>query len=67
MDRRQFIAATGAAALTTQLPLAANGIPARQSELIRQENAQPGSTDWQLTRVRTDAPGFRSPWVEGYC
>ena len=27
----------------------------------------PGATDWQLTRVRADGGGFRSPWIEGYC
>ncbi len=33
-----------------------------------EENAKPGSTDWQLTRVRLDKPGgFRSQWIEGYC
>jgi hypothetical protein len=35
--------------------------------LIEQENQQPGSTDWQLTRVRADSEKFRSPWIEGYC
>ncbi len=35
--------------------------------LIREENSKPGATDWQLTRVRVDRDGFRSPWVEGYC
>ena len=33
---------------------------------IQAENRKPGSRDWQLTRVRADADGFRSPWVEGY-
>ena len=40
-------------------PSSPNPIPA--------ENAHPGATDWQLTRVRLDASGFRSPWIEGYC
>jgi hypothetical protein len=31
------------------------------------ENALPGSNNWQLTRVRLDNDGFRSPWIEGYC
>ncbi len=31
------------------------------------ENRKPGSDDWQLTRVRVDAQGFRSTWIEGYC
>ncbi len=35
--------------------------------IIQRENRQPGATDWQLTRVRADADGFRSPWIEGYC
>jgi hypothetical protein len=36
--------------------------------LIAQENALPGSTDWQLTRVRLDSStGFRSPPIEGWC
>ena len=35
--------------------------------LIRDENAKPGADDWQLTRVRLDKDGFRSPWIEGYC
>jgi hypothetical protein len=38
------------------------------SGLIARENANPGATDWQLTRPRLDATaGFRSPWIEGYC
>ena len=31
------------------------------------ENQLPGSTDWQLTRVRVDGSRYRSPWIEGYC
>lgn len=44
-------------------------IPATAAEAnpIRLENQKPGSTDWQLTRVRADSSGFRSPWIEGYC
>lgn len=43
-------------------------LPAGAAEnLITKENQQPGSRDWQLTRVRVDKDGFRSPWVEGYC
>ncbi len=26
----------------------------------------PVARDWQLTRVRADKDGFRSPWIEGY-
>lgn len=31
------------------------------------ENQREGALDWQLTRVRVDDRGFRSPWIEGYC
>lgn len=34
---------------------------------IVQENAREGATDWQLTRVRADSDGYRSPWIEGFC
>jgi len=36
--------------------------------LIQQENAKPGSSDWQLTRMKLDSSeGFRSSIIEGYC
>ncbi|HUY31963.1 MAG TPA: N,N-dimethylformamidase beta subunit family domain-containing protein [Pirellulales bacterium] len=38
-----------------------------RSKLIERENGKPGGADWQLTRVRVDGGGFRSPWIEGYC
>lgn len=37
------------------------------SQLIANENRQPGAMDWQLTRVRADDGRYRSPWIEGYC
>lgn len=40
----------------------------RDPELIRRENAVPGSKDWQLTRVKLDSVnGVRSSLIEGYC
>lgn len=41
--------------------------PGDRSSVIPEENARPGASDWQLTRVRPDGGGFRSPWIEGYC
>ncbi|HEY0668836.1 MAG TPA: N,N-dimethylformamidase beta subunit family domain-containing protein [Sphingobacteriaceae bacterium] len=35
--------------------------------LIEAENKKPGAADWQLTRVRPDAQGYRTPYIEGYC
>nr|WP_231754082.1 N,N-dimethylformamidase beta subunit family domain-containing protein [Caulifigura coniformis] len=47
---------------------ASTQLSAAPSPLIRQENARPGSDDWQLTRVRLDkSDGMRSPAIEGYC
>jgi hypothetical protein len=37
-------------------------------ELIRRENARPGTRDWVLQNPRIDpATRFRCPWIEGYC
>jgi hypothetical protein len=42
--------------------------PAAGPNVIQQENAREGSTDWQLTRVRIDkSDGCRCPAIEGYC
>lgn len=46
---------------------ASEGAPPAQTGVIAEENRMPGSSDWQLTRVRPDKDGFRSPWIEGYC
>ncbi|MDD4871208.1 MAG: hypothetical protein PHR77_11670 [Kiritimatiellae bacterium] len=51
-----------ALSIVTFLPLMADA-----ANVIRKENKKPGSSDWQLTRVRTDGNNFRSPWIEGYC
>lgn len=63
-DRRQALAAgVAAVALNPSAPAAE-----RQSDLIRAENEQPGTSDWQLTYVKFDrAQRFRSPLIEGYC
>src|SRR4051794_13584129 len=39
----------------------------RRSGTIVEENRKPGAADWQLTRVRPDGEGYRSPSIEGYC
>ena len=51
--------ATNVAATTTRVT--------NESNPIQLENQHPGARDWQLTRVRLDSGGFRSPWIEGYC
>lgn len=39
----------------------------RQSSRIADENRRPGTTDWQLTRVRITDGRFRTSLIEGYC
>lgn len=68
IGRRDFLAAASGSLL---LPAGSAEPQATAAErtprLIVEENRKPGSLDWQLTRVRPDRAGFRSPWIEGYC
>lgn len=71
LTRRGFLKTSAGAALGGTL---ATGLPedaksaAGAKNLIAEENARPGSRDWQLTRVRLDKQaGFRAPDIEGYC
>jgi hypothetical protein len=74
ISRRQFLEATLAATATATLAgpaLGAQGSDAARQSAIRNENLKPGTSDWQLTRVRVDRgqgnqPGVRSRWIEGY-
>lgn len=75
LARRQFLfqatAGLGALSVPIATSSAAPGSPVEvvddpPGNLIRDENQKPGATDWQLTRVRVDQGGFRSPWIEGY-
>ena len=60
MNRRDLLKT----AVVAALPIAAQ--PRR--DLIRDENARPGTTDWQLTKYRIDPKSrYRSPAIEGYC
>jgi hypothetical protein len=66
LDRRAFLAGLAAASGVLALPRRSAATGAAP-DLIRAENARPGTRDWQLTRVRVDKDGYRSPWIEGYC
>ncbi len=76
MDRRDWIKGATASSLAmigshlvTATPANAEAAPSRKTpDRIPIENALPGSSDWQLTRVRLDKNlGFRTSFVEGYC
>src|SRR5690349_8224830 len=67
IDRRQVLGVIAAGAVTAGVNPAAR--PAeRNPDLIRVENARPGTTDWQLTYVKFDPKAkFRQSLIEGYC
>jgi len=75
VNRRRFLQTAGALGLAGAVTpgsaptlLAGEGKPGRDPALVRRENQQSGSPDWQLTYVRLDTPtGYRSPGIEGYC
>jgi hypothetical protein len=72
LPRRDFLrtAVTATAVSSAVVSAAAADGPkpsARRDNPVSAENKQPGALDWQLTRVRVDGAGFRSPWIEGYC
>lgn len=66
-DRRTWLKSTAAAATGLAAGVIPGSVSAADNAIVR-ENANPGSTDWQLTRVRTDARGgIRASHIEGYC
>src|SRR5688572_29232485 len=74
INRRELLkgaAATSALALSGTLGMhdsLSAAQPATVPNLIAQENAREGATDWQLTRVRINkSDGCRSAKIEGYC
>ena len=77
VGRREVIkgAAAGLIAATgTQALVHAGEVKSAGSDLIKRENARPGTRDWLLTKTRTlpgkinkILPNGRCPWIEGYC
>ncbi len=75
LTRRRFLKTSAASATAAGVGLLAPESGKAQAEtvtarknLIIEENAKPGTRDWQLTRVRLDkTDGFRAPDIEGYC
>jgi hypothetical protein len=53
------------AAITPVAPLLAAG-QKENANPVQRENSLEGASNWQLTRVRLDEKGLRSPWIEGY-
>lgn len=65
-DRRTWIKSIACqSAIAASVPVWADDHP--ENPIVR-ENRHAGSTDWQLTRVRTDSrDSVRSSHIEGYC
>lgn len=76
LPRRDFLktaVAAGAlhtaigAAVDSKAQAAGGSSTEAKTNRIIEENKKEGAVDWQLTRVRVDSAGFRSPWIEGFC
>src|SRR5690625_45292 len=69
LDRRQMLkySALGSGLVGAGLPFISvtGSSPLVASNQIIEENRKPGTTDWQLTYVRSQ--NYRSPDIEGYC
>ncbi len=62
--RRSFLASAAAPALAFSADT--SHADEAKPNLIREENAKPGTTDWQLTRVRINQGKYRTSLIEGY-
>src|SRR5688572_15382236 len=67
LSRRELLKGVGQAGLAGVItPLAGvDAQPQAKNRLIEAENNKPGTTDWQLTFVRSN--NYRSEMIEGYC
>lgn len=67
-DALKNLAAATMATLTGGVSSALAAAPRTTSDVIRLENAKPGTRDWMLESPRVDpAVKYRCPWIEGYC
>ena len=61
-NRRDLLKSIAAAGMLPML-----GATDPRADLIRDENAKPGTRDWMNTNVRVDPKTkYRSPWIEGF-
>ena len=71
LDRRELLKAATAAGLAVTAPTfspKAFGAKSRRARTATgEENAKPGSRNWQLTRVRINQGDYRTSLIEGYC
>lgn len=67
LSRRDLLKGSAAAGMALGLTAGQSSAHAQESNRITEENAKPGTTDWQLTYTRVDPKTrYRSPLIEGY-
>jgi hypothetical protein len=73
LGRRDVLKGLLGAGMASALPAAAGGCAtgsvraSADRDLIRRENARPGTREWLLDTTRIDpATRYRCPWIEGY-
>jgi len=67
LSRRSVLKSAAAVGAGSMLAGGARAEAAAPSGRIAEENARPGTTDWQLTYARIDTDTrYRCPWIEGY-
>jgi hypothetical protein len=69
LDRRRLLKSAVAAGVLAAIPERAGAdFTRRRPDLIREENEQPGTREWMLSKTGVDpATKYRCPWIEGYC
>ncbi len=67
IDRRSLLKTAAAGAVFAGSETASADSQQRAENPISAENQRPGTTDWQLTRVRPNEGRFRTSLIEGYC
>lgn len=66
-SRRALLKGAAAAGLGSAWVARGDRASAARKNAILEENAKPGTSDWQLTYTRVDpATRYRCPWIEGY-
>jgi hypothetical protein len=65
LPRREWLKGIAGASLASVIAGGGEAAQAARSGIIAQENAKPGTTDWQLTFIKSR--DVRSETIEGYC
>jgi len=68
LTRRDLLKGALGLGAVAALPGCASLGGSARGDLVRRENARPGTRDWMLKKTGIDpATKYRCPWIEGYC